>query len=268
MSRSVFFLVAGWVLVSSAPLVAQEAVLGQMYGKGVHAFFGQDYLKAHELFTTAIDGHCQDPRCFYFRGLTLLKLGRPQDAELDFQRGAKLESSIDPTRAFNVARSLERVQGSDRNALEQYRLEARMTVLKRMEDERRVKYEQGLKEQRDFLQRQSEAGPAKPVESPAEGPKPVEVPSDSSKAAAVPSANTPPADPFSTGDAGKPGETKKEDAGLGASPATPAKPEVLPVGPAKPGAEKPDTTKPAGDAGDPFGGGGDDKKPAATPAGG
>ena len=79
MSRSVFFLVAGWVLVSSAPLVAQDAVLGQIYGKGVHAYFGQDYLKAHEEFTSAIDGHTQDPRCFYFRGLTLLKLGRPQD---------------------------------------------------------------------------------------------------------------------------------------------------------------------------------------------
>ena len=43
MSRSVFFLVAGWVLVSSAPLVAQDAVLGQIYGNGVHAYFGQNY---------------------------------------------------------------------------------------------------------------------------------------------------------------------------------------------------------------------------------
>ena len=69
MSRSVFFLVAGWVVVSSVPLVAQEAVLGQMYGNGVHAYFAQDYLKAHQYFTTAIEGHSQDPRCFYFRGL-------------------------------------------------------------------------------------------------------------------------------------------------------------------------------------------------------
>ena len=86
MSRSVFFLVAGWVLVSSAPLVAQDAVLGQIYGNGVHAYFAQDYVKAHQFFTSAIDGHTQDPRCFYFRGLTLLKLGRPQDAEIDFQQ--------------------------------------------------------------------------------------------------------------------------------------------------------------------------------------
>ncbi|MGO9109501.1 MAG: hypothetical protein ACLP9L_09725, partial [Thermoguttaceae bacterium] len=105
MSRSVFFLVAGWVLVSSAPLVAQDAVLGQIYGNGVHAYFGQDYVRAYQLFTSAIDGHSQDPRCFYFRGLTLLKLGRPQDAEIEFQHGAKLESSGDSIRAYNVARS-------------------------------------------------------------------------------------------------------------------------------------------------------------------
>ena len=266
MSRSVFLLVAGWVLMSSAPLVAQDAVLGQIYGKGVHAYFGQDFLKAHEQFTAAIDGHTQDPRCFYFRGLTLLKLGRPEDADLDFQRSAKLESSIDPTRAFNVARSLERVQGSEHSALEKYRLEARMAVLKKAEDERRVKYDEGLKEQRAFLQQQSEASQAKPVEPSAETTKPVEVPSEPGKAAGAVPANTPPADPFSTGDAGKPGEPKKEETGAGATPAAPAKPEVVPAGPVKVDVEKPDAAKPAGDTSDPFGGG--DKKPDAAPAGG
>ena len=66
MSRSVFFLVAGWVLVSSAPLTAQDAVLGQIYGNGVHAYFAQDYLKAHQLFTSAIDGHTPGPALFLF----------------------------------------------------------------------------------------------------------------------------------------------------------------------------------------------------------
>ena len=168
MSRNVVFLVAGWLLVSSAPVMAQEAVLDQIYGNGVHAYFAQDYLKAHQFFTSAIDGHSQDPRCFYFRGLTLLKLGRPQDADLDFQHGAKLESSIDPARAYNVARRWSGVQGSDRGTLEQYRLKARMAVLQKLEEERRLKYQEGLKEQRAFLQKQSK-GPAQPVESPAEG---------------------------------------------------------------------------------------------------
>ncbi len=156
MSRSVFFLITGWVLVSSAPVIAQDAVLSQIYGNGVHAYFAQDYVKAHQLLTSAIDGHSQDPRCFYFRGLALLKLGRPQEAETDFQRGAKLESSIDPVRAYDVARALERVQGGDRSTLEEFRMKARVAVLQKSEAERRVRYEEGLKEQRDFLQKQSE----------------------------------------------------------------------------------------------------------------
>ena len=92
MSRNIFFAAAGLVLFCTMPLAAQDAVLGQLYGNGVHAYFGQDYIRAHELFTQAIDGHTQDPRAYYFRGLTMLKLGRPQEADNDFKAGAKLES--------------------------------------------------------------------------------------------------------------------------------------------------------------------------------
>ena len=63
----------------------------------------------------------------------MLKLGRRQDADLDFQQGARLESSSDRARAYNVARSLERVQGSDRSRLEQCRMQARVTVLQKSE---------------------------------------------------------------------------------------------------------------------------------------
>jgi len=243
MSRSVFFLVAAWGILSSAPLMAQDAVLTQIYGNGVHAYFNQDYLKAHQLLTTAIDGHSQDPRCYYFRGLALIKLGRPQDAESDFQQGAKLESASDSARSYSVARALERVQGSDRSTLEQYRIEARMTVLKKLEDERRVKYEEGLKEQRTFLQQQSESGPAKTVGQPA-GVKP-EVPGEAAK----PAGTVPPANPFSTGDEGKAGTLKPDAVKPGA---------VKPDGAVEP--VKPDATKPAG--GDPFG----DASGAAKPA--
>ncbi len=105
MPRFTFLFVLGLVCLCAMPLAAQDAVLGQIYGNGVHAYFGQDYVKAHECFTSAIDGKTQDPRAYYFRGLALLKLGRPQEAESDFQRGAKLESAIDPSRAYNVARA-------------------------------------------------------------------------------------------------------------------------------------------------------------------
>ncbi len=239
MSRSILFVVAGLVWLGTMPLAAQDAVLGQLYGNGVHAYFSQDYVKAYQNLTSAIDGHTQDPRAFYFRGLTLLKLGRPQEAESDFQRGAKLESAIDPSRIYNVARALERIQGSDRVALEQYRLEARMTVLKKAEEERRARYDENVKEQRRFLQQQSEMAPAKSVEPAGDSTKPPE--------AIEPGKSL---DPFDTGRSLEP---KKEDAGSSVQkpgPAAKAGVEPEPFGPSTP-----DITTPAAPA----------KKPAATP---
>ena len=249
------------------PLAAQDAVLSQLYGNGVHAYFSQDYVKAHEYFTRAIDGHSQDPRVYYFRGLDLLKLGRPQEADADFKQGAELESAIDPTRVYNVARALERVQGSDRARLESFRLEARMSVLKKAEEEHTRRYQETVKEQRDFLQQQSAAS-VKPVESPAESPMgPEGVP--------APKATAPvPEEPFSTGEPGKAPEAKPEPALPLPGQETPAekpsaKPDAVPfapdsapaksAAPAAGGVKKPE-------ADDPFGAGADAEKPAGPAA--
>ncbi len=242
MPRFTFHFVLGLVCLCAMPLAAQDAVLGQMYGSGVHAYFGQDFVKAHESLTSAIDGKTQDPRAYYFRGLALLKLGRPQEAESDFQRGAKLESAIDPSRAYNIARALERIQGSDRAMLEKFRLAARMTVLKNSEDDQARRYQQTMKEQRAFLQQQSEGAFAKPVETPADMSKPPEV-------TAPATGGAPPADPFSTGEPGK-------------TPESVAPPPSLET-PAEKPVTKPGTPKPAAGGDDPFGA---ESSKAAAPA--
>ena len=93
MARNIAILLLGGVLaVCAAPARAQDAFLGQVYGHGVHAYFSGDYPRAHELMTAAIDRGMRDPRCYYFRGLSYLMLGRPQEADADFTLGAKLES--------------------------------------------------------------------------------------------------------------------------------------------------------------------------------
>ncbi len=74
MFRSIVLLVGGLASLFSVSLFAQEAVLGQEYGAGVHAFFTGDYASAYEHLTTAIQGGSKDPRAFYFRGLACLKL--------------------------------------------------------------------------------------------------------------------------------------------------------------------------------------------------
>ena len=140
MVRNISLLVVGPALLWGGSLRADDAVLGEMYGSGVHAYFSQDYVKAYEHLNSAIEAGTADPRCYYYRGLAYVKLGREPEAEMDFAKGAKLESR-DIDRFYNVARSLERIQGSTRLVMEQHRTKARLTALKAAEDVRRVRYE-------------------------------------------------------------------------------------------------------------------------------
>ena len=76
---------------------AQDALLNDLYGLGVHAYYSNDYFRAHELLTSAVEQGSQDPRVFYFRGLTYQMLGRPDEARDDFRQGAQLElTTISP----------------------------------------------------------------------------------------------------------------------------------------------------------------------------
>ncbi|MHB1033716.1 MAG: J domain-containing protein [Pirellulales bacterium] len=91
-----------------------------LFGKGASAFFSRDYAGAEEWLTSSITRGTRDPRCFYFRGLIYLRMGRPQEAEVDFRRGSQLEAA-DSTIRYNVGVSLERIQGAERAKVEAHR---------------------------------------------------------------------------------------------------------------------------------------------------
>ena len=165
------------VLLCAVSVSAEDFVLGQMYGSGVHVYFSatntrdvaqaqQHYLKAHEYLTSAIKGGTNDPRAYYFRGLAYMKLGRPAEAELDFKKGAKLESG-DLNRLYNVARSLRRIQGHERLALENHRVKARMAALKEAERLRQVRYEQIRAEEARVVEAQAAEAPEVPADATA-----------------------------------------------------------------------------------------------------
>ena len=59
---------------------AQDALLEDLYGRGVHAFFAQRIPDAFNALNAAIASGSRDPRAYYFRGLTLNRLGRPDEA--------------------------------------------------------------------------------------------------------------------------------------------------------------------------------------------
>ncbi|MGD0655173.1 MAG: hypothetical protein ABSA16_12570 [Thermoguttaceae bacterium] len=159
MFRSLVLLVGGLASLWSSSSQAQEAVLLQIYDKGVHEYFSGDYSKAFERLTAAANAGSRDPRVFYFRGLAYLKLGRAPEAEMDFRKAAELESR-DINKYYNVGRALERVQGTERKLLESYRVQARMAAYEESEKMRKARYEAIKHEEARVLQQQVAEGAA------------------------------------------------------------------------------------------------------------
>lgn len=174
MLRKIFWVLVVGTALGAASLMAQDAILNQLYGRGVHKFFAGDYVAAFEDFNTAIQNGSDDPRCYYFRGLSYLNLGREDEARVDFEKGAQLETGS-PGKFFNVSRALERIQGRPRLLIEEYRTQARLSAMVEMEKQRRARYEQLRREEARVLDR---------------APPPVGIP-EATPPAAVPQPATP-----------------------------------------------------------------------------
>ena len=130
-------LAAGLTAAGASPALAlppvhEDQAITRAYGSGVHAYFSGDYQRAYEDLTQALEAGTKDPRALYFRGLAARKLGRLDEAEADFATGAAREA--DDAGGWPVSRSLERVQGSDRLALERYRMRARVAFLQQQQE--------------------------------------------------------------------------------------------------------------------------------------
>jgi hypothetical protein len=109
-----------------SPAVAQVRdfnAAADTYGRGVHAYFAGRATEAEELFSLALADGPSDPRILYFRAMTLLRLGRSDDARGDMMLGAELEAR--QRNRYAVGTALARVQGSDRLLLERFRQQAR-----------------------------------------------------------------------------------------------------------------------------------------------
>jgi len=185
MRKTLTAILCGCSLCGAPAFAVDMAVLAQFYGNGVHRFYAGDYQTAFADLTSAIDGGTEDPRAFYFRGLTMLSLGREPEANADFKKGAELEA-LDSTGFYQVGRSLERVQGGKRALLEKHRAAARVALYQKASETRKVRYEVAVRNEAEVI---SKIPPRK--ESPAAIiPAPI-----AAKAAGNTAAN--PEDPFS-----------------------------------------------------------------------
>lgn len=115
------------LLAGSASAVRAD-ILDELYGSGVHAYFAGQTDKAEELFNEAIQSGSRDPRVYYFRGLNQIRSqgGQVEIGAADFEQGAILEAQ--GNKVGEISRSLARVQGPARLAIETARRRARLAA--------------------------------------------------------------------------------------------------------------------------------------------
>ncbi len=267
MLRNLSFVVA-LTLISAGSAAAQDPLLAQLYGSGVHAFFSGDYKQARDNFSAAIDGGSQDPRVYYFRALAEMRSG--QDPSADFEKGAELEGA-DSSQSYAVSKAIERIQGSTRATLEKYRLKARVAAHQNKEGQRQAVYQQRRDADTQVLRQAGPPPSAATLEpAPSTGPAPLTGPADTSLFGEAPkmthidkagpaggAAGTPTPgaggaveDPFANSAQGPPSGA---DPFANAAPATapPTQPATPPQEPVVEKPAAPATPPPAGEA-DPF----------------
>lgn len=259
---------------SADSLFAQGAPeLAIVYGRGVHAFFASDTNRADELFTEAINSGLQDPRVYYFRGITRLRQGRQYEAEADLRMGAALEAR-DPGRRHAIGTALQRIQGTDRQTLERFRREGRLLDYQGRRGLNQQRYEQ-LRSRESHVLHKDASVPMEDLVTPSID-KPTIPSTESSNTGqiektqptpAVSAAETPKPREQAVAPPAQPAETTTEDP-FGSAPAE--KPPVVeedPFGePAKTEAKPVPADEP--ESNDPFGSTSDapDSKAPSTPA--
>ncbi len=165
-----------------ARLNAQEPVLEEFYGSGVHQYFSGNYGRAIADLDAAINAGSRDPRAYYFRGLAKLRAG--YGGEADLQQGAALEAT-DTDQYYPVSDSLERIQGSTRQLIERYRAVARANAFAQDQRRNAARY-QKLKEREQHVLR-GPAPAAVPATAIEPAPAPTKVPPEAVAKPAVPS---------------------------------------------------------------------------------
>jgi hypothetical protein len=255
-------------IVRAEPVMTEVTALARAYGAGVHAYFSGDSQRAYDDLTQAIEAGTRDPRAWYFRGLAALKLGRLDEAEADFSTAATRETEA--AGDWAVSRSLERVQGNDRLALERHRVRARVAGYEQRRQAVERRYSQIESLQTEMLRERRPEGttpdpsekfggediPAAPITPPSTPAEPVEPAEPTDGVREEPAEETPaeemPAEPAP--DAAEPPMAEESP-----EPQAPAEPEATPEpeADAAPEAESTPDTDPADPAME-------DEKPMAT----
>jgi tetratricopeptide (TPR) repeat protein len=127
-----------------------------IYGKGVHAFFDNKYEEAVTILSEAEKMESDDPRPFYFMGLSYLRQKKSEQADQYFEKAAQREYSGRALQDYEVSESLRRIQGEERQRIEKIRTAERLNAAKRERQLQELRYGKETAAAREAL-RQSTA---------------------------------------------------------------------------------------------------------------
>lgn len=129
MKRGVAILLSGMCALSGLAQANAQDVLSELYGQGVHAYFAGRLDEAEQSFNEAINAGSQDPRVYFFRGLTQAKRSGEVAGIQDYQTAAELEATSKRSVPSDViSKSLTRIQGRQRLEIEKARGAARLAA--------------------------------------------------------------------------------------------------------------------------------------------
>lgn len=118
----------GLFLVS--PVLADRTAVDNqaelLYGKGVHAFFDNDYQATIHFMEQSAQLDDEDPRPYYFMAIAYSRQKKEDKADPLFQKAARLEWDGRSARDYDISGTLRRIQGKERIAIENYRKQARL----------------------------------------------------------------------------------------------------------------------------------------------
>ncbi|MCA9191619.1 MAG: tetratricopeptide repeat protein [Planctomycetales bacterium] len=124
------FVATSLLAISNSVSWAQNGVLAELYGAGVHRFNAGDFLGAEQLLNRVVAEGSQDARAYYFLGLAKYQSGNHIEAESMFEEAARVETQGKGN--FDVGQALQRVQGAVRSKIEIARRDARATARQQM----------------------------------------------------------------------------------------------------------------------------------------
>ncbi len=243
---TVAFILTTAVVVAPRSATAQNEVLAEMYGRGVHAYYSGDNNTAVKFLTMVIDNGSQDPRAFYFRGIVAYSMGQMDAAKDDWRRGAEMEASGNMSNA--IGRSLSRFQGTGRLELETIREETQLKELAKAAKRSQARYGEITEAESRVLRK-----PPQPATPPVASTPPAPATPPAAPPVTVPPV-TDAADPFADDMAiGEP-SIQSDDALKGAMEDPFAGKASIPAGSVPPNdAVNPFGGASGGDASDPFG---------------